>query len=43
MAPGASFCLSNNVWGTNFAMYTPWSKEQEDAGIAYRFTIQLPR
>ena len=43
MAPSASFCLSNNVWGTNFAMYTPWSKEQEDAGIAYRFTIQLLR
>jgi hypothetical protein len=42
-AAGASFCLSNNVWGTNFAMYTPWSKEQEDAGIAYRFTLQLPR
>ncbi|GBF87719.1 hypothetical protein Rsub_00430 [Raphidocelis subcapitata] len=38
MERGVSACLHNNVWGTNYAEWVPYS--QEDASLVFRFTIE---
>ena len=34
IAGGVHFCLSNNLWGTNFAMWN-------EGTLSYRFTVEL--
>ena len=34
IAGGVHFCLSNNLWGTNFAMWN-------EGILSYRFTVEL--
>lgn len=36
---GVSFCLHNNVWGTNYVMWWPY-QEQDDA-MRWRFIVQM--
>ncbi|EFN55987.1 hypothetical protein CHLNCDRAFT_145354 [Chlorella variabilis] len=36
---GASYCLSNNIWGTNFPMWFPY--QTGDANMRFRFVLQL--
>jgi hypothetical protein len=38
MAMGVSANLHNNVWGTNYAQWIPYS--QDDATLVFRFTIE---
>ncbi|KAI8469213.1 MAG: hypothetical protein J3K34DRAFT_459474 [Monoraphidium minutum] len=38
MAQGVSACLHNNVWGTNYAEWVPFS--DEDLSLAFRFTLE---
>ncbi|KAI8471932.1 MAG: hypothetical protein J3K34DRAFT_520136 [Monoraphidium minutum] len=39
MAEGVSFNLANNLWGTNYVMWTPW--EPADADMAFRFELSV--
>jgi len=36
-AAGVSFCLSNNIWGTNYVMWNPMHPTEAD--LAFRFTL----
>jgi hypothetical protein len=38
MDQGVHFNLVNNVWGTNYVMWVPYSTE--DRSMAFRFTLQ---
>ena len=35
---GSSFCLANNIWGTNYVMWQPYDAKDSDA--AFRFTLR---
>ncbi|KAK9821791.1 hypothetical protein WJX81_004092 [Elliptochloris bilobata] len=37
MSQGVSFCLSNNIWGTNYVMWTPYGKQSPT--MRFRFEI----
>lgn len=37
MAQGVSWCLTNNIWGTNYPMWVPWS--EAEVNMAFRFTL----
>ncbi|EFN51908.1 hypothetical protein CHLNCDRAFT_54763 [Chlorella variabilis] len=36
---GVSYCLTNNIWGTNYAMWNPYLPR--DASMRFRFVLQL--
>ena len=36
---GVSFCLTNNIWGTNYVMWNPIDASEADQ--AFRFTLTL--
>ena len=40
-AAGVSFCLSNNIWGTNYVMWNPVHPTEAD--LAFRFTLATER
>ena len=42
-ARGAAFCLSNNVWGTNYVMWTPIEEGTGEADAAFRFVVREGR
>ena len=37
---GASFCLTDNLWGTNYVMWYPFEEDSNDENIIYAFTIR---
>jgi hypothetical protein len=37
MGQGVSWCLTNNIWGTNYPMFVPWS--DAEVNMAFRFTL----
>lgn len=39
MAEGASFVLHNNLWGTNYVMWTPYTLRDEH--MRFRFVLQV--
>jgi hypothetical protein len=39
MAEGVHFNLVNNVWGTNYIMWTPYS--DKDIDVAFRFSLSV--
>lgn len=41
MAEGVHFNLMNNIWGTNYIMWVPWS--QRDVNMAFRFELTVTR
>jgi hypothetical protein len=38
---GASFCLHNNAWGTNFPQWVPYRSDGADQSLAFRFSIEV--
>eukprot|EP00775_Hariotina_reticulata_P006744 gene6744-6964_t len=41
MAEGMHFNLANNVWGTNYIMWTPYS--DKDVDVAFRFSLNVEK
>lgn len=39
MRRGVSHCLTNNIWGTNYVMWQPYSAQ--DATMRFRFALEL--
>jgi hypothetical protein len=39
MNEGVSWNLVNNIWGTNYPMWVPWS--ELDAHMAFRFVLKV--
>lgn len=39
MEQGASFVLHNNLWGTNYVMWVPYSSR--DTHMRFRFVLQV--
>ena len=39
MTEGVSWNLVNNVWGTNYPMWVPWS--DEEVNMAFRFVLEV--
>lgn len=39
LAKGMHFNLVNNVWGTNYVMWVPWS--DRDVNLAFRWTVRV--
>lgn len=42
MSEGMSFNIMNNVWGTNYIMWVPYT-QQDEPGMAFRFLISAER
>jgi hypothetical protein len=38
---GMHFNLANNIWGTNYIMWVPWS--EKDVNMAFRFRLEVDR
>lgn len=39
MSKGVSFCLANNIWGTNYVMWQPYTGESPNMG--FRFELEM--
>lgn len=39
MSDGMSYNLCNNVWGTNYVMWTPW--REQDVNMTFRFAFEV--
>jgi hypothetical protein len=38
---GASFCLWNNLWGTNYVMWYPFENEEVEKNSNFEFQIKI--
>ena len=38
---GISYCLANNIWGTNYIMWQPYEPEQ--SRMRFRFLLQMTK
>jgi hypothetical protein len=38
---GASFCLWNNLWGTNYVMWYPFENEESEKNLKFEFQLKF--
>ncbi|KAF8062055.1 hypothetical protein HT031_004315 [Scenedesmus sp. PABB004] len=43
LGSGVAFNLANNVWGTNYVMWSPYRAARADAALAFRFALRATR